>query len=157
MKDTQREAEGEAGSTQEACRWTRPLVSRISPRAEGSAKPLSHPGCPCFLFSLLKNKVSTTQQNVTEVIKLLYILHKGTAGGERSTEARLHPTSGSLHVPEFSAWDSSPLFSLHSLLLCLSYQLICFFLEEVFLDFPNYTTMCPSSHLLQFITFVINN
>ena len=54
MKDTQRkverkaetQAEEDAGSMQGAPRGTRSRVSRIMPWAEGSAKPLSHPGCP---------------------------------------------------------------------------------------------------------------
>ena len=40
------QAEGEAGSTQGARRGTRSGVSRITPWAEGGAKPLSHPGIP---------------------------------------------------------------------------------------------------------------
>ena len=47
MRDTEREAEGEAGSTQGARRGTRTRVSRIRPQAEGGATPLSHPSCPC--------------------------------------------------------------------------------------------------------------
>ena len=50
MKDTEREAEtqaeGEAGSTQGARCGTQSQVSRITPWAEGGAKPLSHQGCP---------------------------------------------------------------------------------------------------------------
>ena len=52
MRDTQREreaktqAEGEAGSMQGARHGTRSWVSRITPWAEGGAKPLSHSGCP---------------------------------------------------------------------------------------------------------------
>ena len=50
MRDTEREAEtqaeGEAGSTQGARRGTRSRVSRITPGAEGGAKPPSQPGCP---------------------------------------------------------------------------------------------------------------
>ena len=51
MEDTEREreaetqVEGEAGSMQGARRGTRSRVSRIMPWAEGSTKPLSHPGC----------------------------------------------------------------------------------------------------------------
>ena len=54
MRDTEREreamtqAEGEAGSMQGARHGTRFRVSRITPWAEGSAKPLSHPGCLHF-------------------------------------------------------------------------------------------------------------
>ena len=48
MRDTEREAEtqaeGEAGSMQEARHGTQSQVSRIKPWAEGGAKPLSHPG-----------------------------------------------------------------------------------------------------------------
>ena len=54
MRDTEKEAEtqaeGEAGSTQGARHGTRSPVSRIRPRAEGDAKPLSHPGCPTLEF-----------------------------------------------------------------------------------------------------------
>ena len=54
MKDTYTEreaqAEGEAGSMQGARRGTRSRVSRITPWAEGGAKPLSHRGCPYFLL-----------------------------------------------------------------------------------------------------------
>ena len=50
MREPQREAEtqakGEAGSMQGARCGTRSGVSRITPWAEGDAKPLSHPGCP---------------------------------------------------------------------------------------------------------------
>ena len=52
MRDTDREreaetqAEGEAGSMQGARYGTRTPVSRVTPWAEGSAKPLSHLGCP---------------------------------------------------------------------------------------------------------------
>ena len=64
MRDTQREkeaetrAEGEAGSMQGARRGTRSPDSRITPLAEGGAKPLSHQGCPrgmiCLMSSLIK-------------------------------------------------------------------------------------------------------
>ena len=51
--ETQAEGEGEAGSMQGAQRGTPSQVSRITPWAEGCAKPLSHSGCP--LSSFLKN------------------------------------------------------------------------------------------------------
>ena len=57
MRDTEQEreaetqAEGEAGSMQEARRGTRSRVSRITPRAAGGAEPLRHHGCP-HVFSL---------------------------------------------------------------------------------------------------------
>ena len=48
MRDTEREAEtqaeGESGSMQGAGHGTRSQDSRITPWAEGGAKPLSHPG-----------------------------------------------------------------------------------------------------------------
>ena len=44
--EAETQAEGEAGSMQGAQRRTRSQVSRITPQAEGSAKPLSHRGCP---------------------------------------------------------------------------------------------------------------
>ena len=51
MRDTEREkeaetqAEGEVGSRQGAQHGTRSRVSRVTPWAEGCAKPLSNPGC----------------------------------------------------------------------------------------------------------------
>ena len=52
MRDTEAEAEEEAGSMQGARRGTRSQDPRITPWAEGSAKPLSHLGCPqVFLLS----------------------------------------------------------------------------------------------------------
>ena len=54
MRDTEREAEtqaeGEVGSAQGAQHWTQSRDSRIMPWAKGSAKPLSHPGCPLTLL-----------------------------------------------------------------------------------------------------------
>ena len=51
-REAETQAEGEAGSMQGAQRGTRSWVSRIRPWAEGSAKPLSHPGCSksCSFF-----------------------------------------------------------------------------------------------------------
>ena len=45
-REAETQVEGEAGSMQGARRGTRSQVSRITPWAEGGAKPLSHPGCP---------------------------------------------------------------------------------------------------------------
>ena len=45
-REAQTQAEGEAGSVEVAWHGTRTWVSRITPQAEGSAKPLSHQGCP---------------------------------------------------------------------------------------------------------------
>ena len=45
-REAETQAEGEAGPMQGANRGTRSQASRIRPRAEGGAKPLSHPGCP---------------------------------------------------------------------------------------------------------------
>ena len=53
-REAETQAEEEAGSMQEARRGTRSRVSRITPWAEGGAKPLSHPGCPDFLLYLYK-------------------------------------------------------------------------------------------------------
>ena len=50
MRDTETQAEGEAGSMPGAQRGTRSRDSRITPWAEGGAKPLSHPGCPQLFF-----------------------------------------------------------------------------------------------------------
>ena len=56
MRDTQREAEtqaeGEAGLIQGAGHGSRSQVSRITPRAKGGAKPLSHLGCPKLRLSI---------------------------------------------------------------------------------------------------------
>ena len=50
-REAETEAEGEAGSMQGAQHGTRSRVSRIMPWSEGSAKPLSHLGCPnCILY-----------------------------------------------------------------------------------------------------------
>ena len=57
-KETKTQAEGEAGSMQGAWRGTRSRVSRITPWAEGGAKPLRHPGCPRFLFLNLISEMS---------------------------------------------------------------------------------------------------
>ena len=45
-REAETQAEGEAGSMLGAQCGTRSRVSRITSRAEGSAKPLSQPGCP---------------------------------------------------------------------------------------------------------------
>ena len=54
MRDTEREAEtqaeGEAGSMQGARCGTQSWVPRITSWAEGSAKLLSHRGCPEYMF-----------------------------------------------------------------------------------------------------------
>ena len=53
-REAETQAEGEAGSMQGARRETRSLVSKIRPWAEGSAKLLSHPGCPDLASFFLK-------------------------------------------------------------------------------------------------------
>ena len=55
-REAETQAEGEAGSMQEARRGTQPQVPRITPRAAGGAKPLRHWGCPC-MTSLSRFKV----------------------------------------------------------------------------------------------------
>ena len=50
QREVETQAEGEAGSMQEAQHGTRSQVSRITPWAAGSAKPLRHWGCPLFYF-----------------------------------------------------------------------------------------------------------
>ena len=49
-REAETQAEGEVGSMQTAWSGTWSWVPRITPRAEGGTKPLSHPGCPCTLF-----------------------------------------------------------------------------------------------------------
>ena len=45
-REAETQTESKAGSMQGAGRGTRFPVSRITPWAEGGAKPLSHPGAP---------------------------------------------------------------------------------------------------------------
>ena len=52
-REAETQAEGEAGSMQGARRGTRSQDARIMPWAEGSAKPLSHPGFPELLFLMI--------------------------------------------------------------------------------------------------------
>ena len=49
-REAETQAEGEAGSMQGTQRGTQSGASRITPWAEGGAKPLSHQGCPVFCF-----------------------------------------------------------------------------------------------------------
>ena len=49
-REAETQGEGEAGSMQGARRRTQSRVSRIMAWAEGSAKPLSHPGYPQLKF-----------------------------------------------------------------------------------------------------------
>ena len=51
-REAETQAEGETGSMQGAWCGTQSWVSRITPWTEGSAKSLSHPGCPPFYFIL---------------------------------------------------------------------------------------------------------
>ena len=51
-REAETQAEGEAVSMQGTQCGTRSLVSRITPWAEGSAKPLSHLGCPISMIFL---------------------------------------------------------------------------------------------------------
>ena len=73
MRDTERESEtqteGETGSMQGAPRGTRFRVSRIRPRAQGGAKPLSHSGCPkrVAVFSNVKYIL------IIVIVKLFFI------------------------------------------------------------------------------------
>ena len=63
MRDTGRErvaetqVEGETGSMQGAQRGTQSWVSRITPWTEGGAKPLSHLGCPTYMFLTVMNNI----------------------------------------------------------------------------------------------------
>ena len=54
MRYTGTQVEGEAGSLQGAQRGTQSRVSRITPWAEGGAKPLSHLSCPPYCILNLK-------------------------------------------------------------------------------------------------------
>ena len=73
MRDTEREAKGEAGSMQGAHGRTGSRDSKIRPWAKGGAKPLSHPGCPpiSFLRVMLVCKDPSTSMYVksTETLR----------------------------------------------------------------------------------------
>ena len=49
-KESETQAEGEAGPTQGAPHGTRTRNPRVTPCAEGCPKPLSHPGTPPLVF-----------------------------------------------------------------------------------------------------------
>ena len=49
-REVETQAEGEPDSMQGARRGTPSQVSRITPQAEGGAKPLGHRGCPGKVF-----------------------------------------------------------------------------------------------------------
>ena len=55
-REAETQAEGEADSMQGAHHGTRSRVSRITPWAEGGAKPLSHPGCPDVGFLMIPHE-----------------------------------------------------------------------------------------------------
>ena len=57
-RQAETQAEGKAGSMQEARCGTRSRVSRITPQAAGGAKPLRHRGCPNQ--QILKNHSPTS-------------------------------------------------------------------------------------------------
>ena len=110
MRDTHRErerereaetqAEGEAGSMQGAQHGTRSWVSRITPWAEGRAKPLSHLGCPYFKAS----PRHTSFLSLSLFKNLIYLLMRDTER-ERGRDpgrgrSRLHAGS--------PTWDSIP-------------------------------------------------
>ena len=97
MRDIEREtdtqAEGEAVSMQGARCGTWSWVSRITPWAEGGAKPLSHPGCPTISF---KNKTK---------IQRGYNLHKVTAGKHQNQIQITDYSDSKVHVLiHYSAW-----------------------------------------------------
>ena len=73
-REREREAEREAGSMQGARPGTGSRVSRITPWAEGSAKPLSHPGCLGFpiliTFKLTRSKIFDVKYDVEKAIML---------------------------------------------------------------------------------------
>ena len=64
----EREAEGEAGSMQGARHETRSQVSRITPWAEGGAKPLFHRGCPIYISLMIFS-------NWLDIILILFFNH----------------------------------------------------------------------------------
>ena len=79
-RETDRQAEGEAGSVWGAWRETWPRVSRIMPWAEGSAKPLSH--WAALLKDFTYERLKKIQQGVNNygytifsLFKKLYFLH----------------------------------------------------------------------------------
>ena len=68
-----RDTERGRSSTQGARRGTRSQVSRITPWAEGVAKPLSHPGCPLtyFIVKIPHLTYVTYKINVNQLLTLL--------------------------------------------------------------------------------------
>ena len=59
MREAETQAKEEADPMQGARHGTRSQVSRIMPWAKGGTKPLSHPGCPVQMASLLKEMNAT--------------------------------------------------------------------------------------------------
>ena len=62
-REAETQAEGEAGSTQEARCGTRSWVSRITPQAAGGAKLLRHRGCPHILV-IVNNAAANIQVHI---------------------------------------------------------------------------------------------
>ena len=66
-KDSETQAEGEAGSMEGAGHGTQSRVSRIAPWAAGGAKPLRHRGCPegvKFLRKMKDGSQTTMKRNL---------------------------------------------------------------------------------------------
>ena len=101
---------------QGARRGTRPLVSRIRPRAAGGAKPLSHPGCPgsnffsfLFFFFFFQDPVSNRLwESLLEKLAVAHTAAFGTTGGIwAGSGADLEPTragaEGALSVEDLAS------------------------------------------------------
>ena len=154
MRNTEREAEtqaeGEAGSMQGAQSETRSQVSRITPRAEGDTKLLSHWGCPaCFFF----NRSDISGKNIPWVMLRIsqYI-------NIRRHQISSHPTIQDArldHLVKRVTAVSLNYKALFSILWLLSRQWgdtlrPC--------DYPvlnNFSTSCFRIHQLSFLSYII--
>ena len=128
MRDREREraktqAEGEAGSTQGARSGTGSRVSRITPWTKGSAKPLSHPGCPSVLFLILVFVVSSFLSFCSvQSGQMQVVLKKGRKGKEKKTRGGVSP--GSIYCKSLDFPCSFPVLLGRELALPLSFQLV---------------------------------
>ena len=88
-REAETQAEGEAGSMQGAQCGTPSWVSRITPWAEGGAKPLSHPGCPPIHFFL----------------RFYLFIHERHRDREREAETQTEGEAGSNHRARCGTWS----------------------------------------------------
>ena len=112
MRDTQRERHRQREKQGARCE-TRSWVSRITPWAEGGAKPLGHPGCPLDAFKKLSLNVLSGAGPGRPALGG----QKHRPGGPKARGRALLPPGSQDRVPH-----RAPCFSL-CLCLCLSLHL----------------------------------